>query len=995
MAAYVFVAKAQPVRPNPLLTGQSAWQQTVDHDIEVRLDEKQKVLQAQQTVTYTNQSPVTLNEIWFHIWPKAFSSRTSAYGKEAVVKGNKRFYDLKPADAGNLDSLSFTVNGLPATFTYHPEHIDIIKLALPAPLKSGEVVVIKTPFRVKIPFLFSRMGVDDDLFSITQWYPKPAVYDVNGWNVFPYAEQGEYYSEFGTYKVKINVPADFKVASTGVLQDTAEMEWLDEVAGEGAETELRGGRKEITYVQSNVCDFAWFASFKFKVFQDQCVIQGGKTVKTHAFYTGENTSGKSITDAISKALTYYSSRVGPYPYDHCSVVVGALKAAGGMEYPMVTICASASEETIVHEVGHNWFQGILGSQERDYPWMDESVNSFYENQTMGSGSEEISPGDKLSGSQTYIGFRLIHDLGSFQEGNLHSQKYTDKNYGAVVYGINPRHFVYLQEYLGRKTFDTCMKTYFKNWKFKHPLPSDMQKVFEEVSKKQLDWFFKGLLGSSTPDFAIQSVKKTAQGYRVKIKNKGSYPLPVKLQWRFAGKQKDQVWVNGDTSILVPLRAEQIALNPTGFLAESNLANNDAQTKGILKTWGKTKFALPNVATRGENRAWFLPWLFAWNKHDGWMPGLILSNISAPRRNWEWWATPMYGVKSNEITGFAGIRRNRFHKSGPLALTEISSTLKRFSFYAGIYDPNLSAYNRMALNATTYLKRNKPWVKNQLTVEYLLLRMDRTGYNAPLYSGDSIVGQGFFTDGRRWESDLLRFSWVRESNKKFLPFRTRLNLLYGGNRGKLSWHKNVLPGDFMIASGDLSLYIPYPGIKRTAGLRLKGYASAMLMNNFPFSNSGRFVIPVSAPQSNPNDFSFSNTTYMRSAQFGSGNGAWSNHLVADMNGIRMFPNINSNKAVVGMSAETSIIPGLPLNLFLDAAYAPNINLDENLLYAGGICYTQYLGHNCNFEVSLPLMYSNTFKNYVSANPDLRFYHFISFRASLDLSNPFSIARTILE
>lgn len=981
----------------PASIRQASWQQKVNHQMNISLDDERKMLRGVQVIEYFNNSPQALNEIWLHVWPNAFESRQTAYGREAVLKGNQRFFNLSEEDRGFIDSMQFEIDGVNVSFTYHPEHRDIIRLQLPAALASGAMIKIRSAFRVKIPFLFSRMGVDDGLFSITQWYPKPAVFDVNGWNIFPYLEQGEYFSEFGDYDVTLDVPAEMRVGATGVLQDSSEMDWLEELAEEPELVDKRTGRKKIRFVQSNVCDFAWFASDKFKVYHDECLLKTGKKVKTHAFYKPDKyeVSGKTITDAIARALQYYSNRVGTYPYEHCSAVVGPLKAAGGMEYPMITICASASEEVIVHEVGHNWFQGIIANNERRYPWMDESINSFYENQCLGNGSEAVSPGDALTASSTYSGQMLNAAFGLYQEGNLHSSLYTDKNYGSVIYGINTRRILYLQEYLGTKTFDTCMKTYFNRWKFRHPLPGDMQQTFEEVSKKQLSWFFNGLMGAELPDYKIKYVKKSGTELEVKIRNKGTYNLPVKLQWIYQhGKQKDHVWVFGDTTIRINGKAWQLALNPTGVLPESDLNNNDARTQGAFKTWKKLKFGLPNITKRGENRIWALPWLFAWNKNDGWMPGLILSNIQFPRKRWEWWLNPMYGIKSEDVTGFAGLRRNIFHKKGPFSLTEVTSAYRRFSFLSGSSDPAVSAYNRFSLQYSTWLKRKKPWVSNNISAEVLVLRMDRTAFKAPEYRGDSIVGEVLNTGGRRWESDLLKFSWVRESNKKFLPSRSRLFLTYGGNKGTLTGENKVLPGDFMMASGDWSAYFRYPGVKKAAGLRVKGYFSAMLMNNYPSANSGLFVIPISAPQSTPNDFSFSQLSYMRSANFGSGNGIWSNYLLADANGIRMFPNLNTKTGVAGISASTTIIPGLPIELFADAVWTPDQNLSENVLYAAGLSYNQHIGNTTVFEVNLPLFYSNTFKDFMEINPRLRFYNMVSFRVSIDMNSPFTFARNIL-
>ena len=316
MQLALFGAVAQPKKQ---ASTQAGWQQRVDHKIEALLDENKRFLRCTESIKYVNNSPVELQEIWFHLWPNAFKNNRTAYGQEAIANGNKKFFSVSNEESGFLDSLNFSVNGVEAVYSFHPEHEDIIRLQLPSGLKSGDSAEIKTPFRVKIPWLFSRMGYNNDLFSITQWYPKPAVYDVNGWNAFPYLDQGEYYSEFGHYTVSLNVPANWRIAATGELQDSAEFSWLDSLVL-GLDTTKRTGRKTLTYQQNNVSDFAWFAKPDFQVAKGKSVLLGGREVTNYAFYgQTKKAQGASILDAIDKALQYYSTRVGLYPYRYCTV----------------------------------------------------------------------------------------------------------------------------------------------------------------------------------------------------------------------------------------------------------------------------------------------------------------------------------------------------------------------------------------------------------------------------------------------------------------------------------------------------------------------------------------------------------------------------------------------------------------------------------------------------------------------------------------------------
>ena len=199
------------------------WQQEINYKIDVSLNDKKHTLNGFLTLEYINNSPDTLDFIWFHLWPNAYKNETTAYAKQIFRDndGKKRWKEMK--DKGSIDSLAFTVNGEKATTQADPENIDIIKLLLPKALQPGEKITITTPFVVKIPTYSSRSGHVDQSYIICQWYPKPAVYDKKGWHPIPYLDQGEFYSEFGAFDVTITVPSAYVIGATGTLQNAEEL----------------------------------------------------------------------------------------------------------------------------------------------------------------------------------------------------------------------------------------------------------------------------------------------------------------------------------------------------------------------------------------------------------------------------------------------------------------------------------------------------------------------------------------------------------------------------------------------------------------------------------------------------------------------------------------------------------------------------------------------------------------------------------------------------
>ncbi|MCU0322329.1 MAG: M1 family metallopeptidase, partial [Chitinophagaceae bacterium] len=395
------------------------WQQQVNFTIQVTLNDTAKTLDGFEKITYTNNSPDTLRFIWFHIWPNAYRNDKTAYTEQALANGSTQFYFSNDEEKGYINQLDFRVNNIAASIEAHPQHIDIVKLILPTPIAPKQTITITTPFFVKLPYNFSRGGYTKDGFQVTQWYPKPAVYDANGWHEMPYLDQGEFYSEFGNYEVQITLPDNYIVAATGKLDNEEALNKLKQLGKQTATlqpnyiafveaqkkkaivTKAYAPKKKIepvkpvvlqkprlityTYKQDNCHDFAWFASKHFIVQYDTVALKE-KTVDVFSFYQPSQINNWNKSIAYAKdGLKKYSNWIGDYPYNTASIVSGEENEfSGGMEYPTITLITTNAagkylDATIVHEIGHNWFHGALGNNERKYAWMDESINTYYQN----------------------------------------------------------------------------------------------------------------------------------------------------------------------------------------------------------------------------------------------------------------------------------------------------------------------------------------------------------------------------------------------------------------------------------------------------------------------------------------------------------------------------------------------------------------------------------------------------------------------------------------
>lgn len=486
------------------------WQQQVNHSIEVTLNEKNHTLDGFSSIEYINHSPDTLHFIWFHVWPNAYKNDRTAFSDQMLENDKTQFYFSDADQKGYINRLDFKVNGKVAETSDHPQHIDIIRLELPEPLPPGATANITTPFHVKLPYNVSRGGYVGETFQVTQWYPKPAVYDNKGWHPMPYLDQGEFYSEFGNYDVRINVPENYVVAATGNLHNNKEKEWLKtrrnfewspvsrkEKNKYGQVKTIRNlyppaaaGFKTLHFSQNHVHDFAWFADKRFVVEQDTCRLPSGKIITVSTYYAPSSKKSWQEALAFAKAgVRFYSREIGEYPYDQVGVVEGPLSAGGGMEYPGITIIAPGTsgkelDQVIAHEIGHNWFYSALGSNERQYPWLDEGINAYYERLYT-----KERYGKKMGND---IGEDLLHDKQLRridQPINTPANEFGTLNYGLIAYGKTADWLNYLDTTLPPGTLSRAMQVYYRQWQHKHPSPEAFRQIVDSVSAQSNEQSF--------------------------------------------------------------------------------------------------------------------------------------------------------------------------------------------------------------------------------------------------------------------------------------------------------------------------------------------------------------------------------------------------------------------------------------------------------------------------------------------------------------------------
>ncbi|HEY4797599.1 MAG TPA: M1 family metallopeptidase, partial [Bacteroidia bacterium] len=717
LLAISFILKAQNEK--------AYFQQEVRYKINVALDDKKNDLNADETLEYINNSPDELTFIWFHIWPNAYKNNYTPLAKQLIASGNKKFYFASADERGYIDKLDFKVNGQ-SVKTEAGESIDICKLILNEPLKPGGKITITTPFHIHIPIgVFSRLGHIGQQYQITQWYPKPSVYDKYGWHPIPYLNQGEFYSEFGSYDVSITLPKNYVLGATGTMVNgDEETAWLYKKAEETKTIEKYNPRdtafpasssemKTLRFTAQNVHDFAWFTDKRYHVLHDEVTLPHSKNkVDTWVMYT--NMYGdlwKKGAKYVSDAVYYYSLWNGDYPYPHATAVDGALSAGGGMEYPMITVIGPANNDetldrVIAHEVGHNWFYGILGSNERDHAWMDEGINSFNENRYMKTkyppDSVKTSTKAKIGGLNVDLGKLIgakgmdetvLFDLGyrfnavqkKDQPVDLTSAEYTTVNYGTIVYGKTAVILAYLQAYLGTEMYDKCAQAYFEKWKFHHPYPPDIKKVYEEVSGKNLSWFFDTMIPTTKQvDYGICSAKKGSDGqYNVKVSNKGKIVSPfsissikdgkiVSTQWYdgFAGKNNINFSSNGDF--------DHLKIDAQNAIPDINRQNNTLKMKGLCKKAEPFNLHMMGLVHNPDKTQLFWMPVMGWNNYNKFMLGAVFYNNVIPEKKLEWQIMPMYGFGNKDLAGGAALHYN-IHFNKIFQTVRIGGTVERYAY----------------------------------------------------------------------------------------------------------------------------------------------------------------------------------------------------------------------------------------------------------------------------------------------------------------------------
>jgi hypothetical protein len=529
--------------------GPKYWQQRCDYDITCQLDEKNLKLTGSETISYYNNSPDVLTYLWLQLDENEHSSVNNANYQDPTALGSGQttgwLDHLSSAKEDNgygdkITRITETTSGKKLAYTINKT---MMRIELPAPLKPGQRFDFHVDWNYKISDRLNMGGrggyeyFPDDgnyLFTMTQWYPRLCVYsDFQGWQNHQFTGRGEFALTFGNFKVQMDVPADHIVLATGEAQNYAQVLGPAQMArwqtaqtakepveivtlneARKAETTHSTARKTWIFRATNVRDFAWTSSRKFIWDAMPAYVEGKKVMCMSAY--GKEAYGlyrKFSTKVVAHTIKTYSRFTIPYPYP----VAQSIEASNGMEYPMICFNFGRTEKdgtyseatkngmlgVVIHEVGHNFFPMIINSDERQWTWMDEGLNTFVEYLT----EELYDPKFPSRRGPAWT----ITDYMKLPKDQLEPIMTNSENivqFGPNAYSKPSTALNILREtIMGRELFDYAFREYARRWAFKHPTPADLFRTMEDASAEDLDWFWRGWFYGIDPcDIAIDSVK---------------------------------------------------------------------------------------------------------------------------------------------------------------------------------------------------------------------------------------------------------------------------------------------------------------------------------------------------------------------------------------------------------------------------------------------------------------------------------------------------------
>ena len=523
---------------------QDYWQQHVDYEMNISVDISDFTYDGDQSIVYTNNSNDTINKVYYHLFFNAFKPNSQMDVRSRTIRDpdrrvGSRIVALEEKDYGDISVSTLKQDGKDVYFEVNET---VLLARLNKPLLPGKKTKLEMVFTAQIPLQIRRSGklnkegVD---MTMTQWFPKLAEFDSEGWHPNPYIGR-EFHGVWGNYSVNITIDKNYVVGGTGYLLNANEI-------GHGYSEKAPKEKDEATntwkFYAPDVHDFAWAADPDY--IHDIKKSESG--VDLHFFYkpTVNVDDWKKLQDDSVKLMKYFEESIGPYPWKQYSIIQGG---DGGMEYAMCTMITGERPYpsllgVTAHEMAHAWFQHLLATNEAKHAWMDEGfteyVTSLSENYV-----NDVDP--EFPHKSSYDRYYLLASSGFEQAQTIHSDRY-DYNfaYGASAYSKGSVFLSQLGYIIGKENLDKTLKRYYEEFKFKHPTPNDFKRVAEKVSDLELEWYLNEW--TRTPhkiDYGID-ISSLESERVITLKRKARIPMPIEVVVSFEDGSSDLYYIPND------------------------------------------------------------------------------------------------------------------------------------------------------------------------------------------------------------------------------------------------------------------------------------------------------------------------------------------------------------------------------------------------------------------------------------------------------------------
>jgi hypothetical protein len=589
---------ANTMRTGTGLPGPDYWQQKVDYRIEATLDPATHLLTGWETIRYANRSPETLSVLWLKLDANLCDpgSKAQELAVPPLLFGDSVF-DFTCSGGSGLHIDSVLAHGRDLSYEVMGT---IARVELPHPLLPGGQADIEIAWNMTLPERgYGRTGRDGTLYQVAQWYPRVAVFDdVSGWNLTPFLGAGEFYQEFGDFRVALTVPDNYVMTATGTIQNpdavlTREQRSRLALADESEDavaiitaSEARSNRgrrasgtRTWRFGAENVRDFAFAMAPDFR--WDASSYDG---IRIQTFYRPEAILWEEANRMSWVSIQHFSERLFPYPWPHATTVEGP---NDGMEYPMLTFVPTETNRedlywVLTHEFGHEWYPMIVNSNERLHPWMDEGFNTFIDIESV----EVYFEGEPYADAISVQPMELWADhsiRGVEQAMALPPDEQHDLFWAGY---FKPALMLHLLQYeiVGKDRFDRAFQAYTHAWAFRHPTPADFFRFMEDATGVELDWFWRGWVYSTARlDQAVAGVAVTDDGVtEILLESRGSMVMPAEMRIDFADGASETVrlpvemWKLGPAyTYRLPAGREvaAVALDPRGVFPDDDRAND--------------------------------------------------------------------------------------------------------------------------------------------------------------------------------------------------------------------------------------------------------------------------------------------------------------------------------------------------------------------------------------------------------------------------------------